>query len=247
VLAAAFECAPGLTAIDAQFAVRQGCGVLADRLDHDVAHAVSERLTGLGYESSVVSDGELALAEPFQLRRADLSSPRVLVVYDVYGRPSEIDWSSLKLVHAGTYPEGQFVTTKEAGWEIIGDLTVAWDAEHDYVETDTLVVEIVVGEPCKRYSIAPSPFDYRYLGERKRAESRENFAVLLDDLVRKASPGISWLAFRLPKDRLGLEQLRRYPSRRFFERHMKWLNWYAGIDRAARDLGGVAGVGGVRT
>lgn len=230
LLSAAFGEASGLTAMDAQLAVRQGCGILADRLDHERALTIRDHLARHGYRCDVVPEGELELPRATHVRRADVS-PSALVVFDVYGRPSEIAWTAFTVVHAGTYPEGELVTTKEAGWEFRGEMTIAWDAEHDYIETDALTLELIARARRARYAIAPSPFDYRYLAERKRGDSRENFAVLLDDVTRQVYASLPWLAFRSPGDAVDLEKLRRYPSRRLFERHLSWLMWYASSKR----------------
>lgn len=223
---AAFERLPGLTAVDAKLAVQQGFGILAERLSSEAANEAAAHLLAAGYECAVVPESALELPKAFHLRRADLLDSG-FVTYDVYGRPTKVEWSDVVLAHVGTYREGTIERTKDAGWIQRGEFVVSWDSEHEVVESDVTVLEIVAADPRKRFALVPSPFDYRYLEARKSNDSRKNFAALICDLSRLLASSPARPLARLASDGRSVAAIHRYPSRRLFERHLKWLSWSA--------------------
>ncbi|MEO2167516.1 MAG: hypothetical protein ABGY42_05235, partial [bacterium] len=140
-----------------------------------------------------------------QLRRAELRRGALGVGVGLLDESRDFAWESLSLVSLG---QVQSVTQKKttqskrklglsrAGLAMGLPMPVLKKQKTTHIEDEVaegLLLQLVfAGEGVLR-ELHPGSFDYSYLAERLRPSSRENFALLLNDLVEFTSAS-AWTA-----------------------------------------------------
>jgi hypothetical protein len=230
---AAYETTPRLTRVDAPQMARRACGILADGLSLEAATAIKQVLDARGQGVDIAPDEWLVLPRVYACRKA-AAEPRALVFYDVYGRPAPVPWQEVGLVAAGCYGVGKTVKVQDADYTVTTDGYVIFiDAEYELQESDTLVLEVLVPGQQVRYEITSDKFDYSYLGERRRDNSTQNFAMLLHDVaVRSTRATINRGAEKMLADP---KRGYRYQNKKLFERELAWLRFRAHTASATPD------------
>src|SRR5436853_164751 len=97
----AFDLVPGLTRFDAARAAKRAFGVLFDEMTEERAAALSAALHDCGVPARSIDEDELRVFEPTRrVPRAEFNAPQLLL-YDALGRPTNIEWSRVRLVAVG--------------------------------------------------------------------------------------------------------------------------------------------------
>jgi hypothetical protein len=86
-----------------------------------------------------------------------------------------------------------------------------------------LLLEVLLARAVMRYQIEAERFRFNYLGERKRPELAENFALLVQDVMRLAPQAIvNRGAYFLRENSTTVFE---YPSKHAFYEEITWMLW----------------------
>ena len=187
---------------------------------HDELQA---RLLQQGIVVERTKDAWLGVPRSTSCRRAAVE-PEGLKVFDLYGRDTLIPFHRVLLLACGVVTRGEVERTKDARTVRHGRHAIeVEDAEYGVVERDDVVLDIVTAEPTRRYRIEANRFDYGYLGDRKRANSAENLAMLIGDVMAArpaiaTGPGVERLL-------AGARKHERYRNARELDLEIAWLLW----------------------
>ena len=193
----AFGTISGLTRSDAMTLARNAIGILAEGLNLEQAQTIQEALGAQGVAVAAVDGTEApVLPAPMKLRRADCAL-EILTVYDVLGRPRQVEWSRVVVLAAGQVNQSEFkrVATEEREYEYDegGPSTLPVSVTRYTTREERgypPVVEIILDEPAVRYHIEAAKFIYDYLKGR------------LSSISRHGQPTrIKWLRWMRPSGR----------------------------------------------
>jgi len=231
-LARAFRSLPDLTNSDARILAKDAFGILTSGLSHDQATILRQALAAEGVETEVVDEQDLFALPPLnRLRKADCL-PSSLVIYDTLGRPTNLDWSHVILVAAGSVSltESRRIERGRIAYQLSGlggaipytVTDVSTKEERDF----HLLLEIFLDVAPIRSRVDARQFRYDYLGPRLQTNSVRNFVLLVSDLAEHATrASLNRGAQSIYED---LAKTFRYPTRHAFEEESIWLLWKGG-------------------
>jgi hypothetical protein len=229
------EAVPWLARADARMLVRRAYGVLVEGLTEHHARELAQALAGRGVSVDRVEQDWLELPPLMACRRADVQRGG-LVVYDLYGRVTEVPWARVLMVAAGSYPVPERVPQARKAfepqprtaspWGLRGLLPDGRDAlgqtSYEYVDRAQIMLDIVTDAPA-RYRIQRQRFDYSYLGARRGASAAVNFPLLVRDVLEHAPGAVQNQGLRLMRSDAG--EVMSYPGPNQFEREIAWSLW----------------------
>lgn len=229
------EAVPWLARADARMLVRRAYGVLVEGLIELHARDLAQALAGRGVAVDRVEQDWLELPPIMACRRADVQRG-ALVIYDLYGRVTEVPWTRVLMVAAGSYPVPERVPQARKSfepqprsaspWGLRGLLPDANDAlgqtSYEYVDRAQIMLDIVTDTPA-RYRIQRQRFDYSYLGARRGASAALNFPLLVRDVLEHAPGAIQNQGLR--QMRSDADSVMPYPGPNQFEREIAWSLW----------------------
>jgi hypothetical protein len=227
---------PRLARADARMLVRRAYGVLFEGLTEPHARALAQALAARGVAVERVEQAWLELPPATVCRRADIE-PRGLVIYDLYGRVTELPWSRVLLVAVGSYPVPERVPQTRTSYEGAPGLltghreTVFVQPSYEYVDQAQVVLDVVVagaaggtgGTGAARYRIQRQRFDYSYLGARLGPSATANFPLLVRDLLERVPHALHNQGLRLGRGDAG--DMLSYPGPTQYEREIAWSLW----------------------
>jgi hypothetical protein len=222
-----------LTDADAVRLAVNAQGILMRQLDRDAARAFHRALETEGIAAAMVPESELPrLPEAKSLRRVELS-PEALIVHDLLGRHTAVNWNDIALVAAGAVRHFELARMETERTELrfsavygVGSKKVKETAHK--VETDfKLVLELVLGAGTTRYQIDAAEFPFKYVIDRPELSVSEKFVWLVREICRNAPSAIfNYGARALHK---GSDVMPEYASRQMLADEMVWLLWSSSI------------------
>ena len=85
-----------------------------------------------------------------------------------------------------------------------------------------LLLEVLLARAAMRFQIEGERFRFNYLGDRKRPDVAENFALLVRDMMKFAPhAAVNRGAYLLRENSTGFE----YPSKHAFHEEITWMLW----------------------
>lgn len=231
----AFRSVRCLTASDARPLANDAYGILVKNLVVDEAMTLQRALHDEGIETAVVLESDLPHLPPVKfVRRMDCLED-ALMVYDPIGRPFPVCWDDVMLIAAGNVRQFELREVEAAPrshLDILGTdfgLSPADDFGREVRVREEQafhsILEIVLTQGAMRYQVRSDKFLFHYLGERRRGELVENFALLVQDVMKFAPRAlVNRGAYLLRENTLtDLE----YPSRNAFYEEITWILWQA--------------------
>ena len=236
----AFRSVKGLTDSDAHTLANDGFGILVNNLSPTDAMTLQGALQAEGVETSVVLETDLPQSPPTKFVHQMDCLPNALVVHDAIGREFSVAWDQIMLIAAGrvrlTVFEQQRVTPSQPPLQAALE---SWSAglrgrsmsqpAPEYVsrasQVTRLLLEVLLARAVMRYQIEAERFRFNYLGERRRPELAENFALLVQDVMKFAPQAIvNRGAYFLRENTTTVFE---YPSKHAFHEEITWMLWQA--------------------
>lgn len=234
-LARALTRVPGFVAADAPSLARDAFGILAHRLEAAHAGALQGALRAEGIETEFVPERELPPLPPGRAVRQIKPGPEALLIYDPLNRPFPIEWKYVLLVAAGEVRVQEFQQVRrmvrdpfapmDRSGGGFGEASAGTRIETSTREraTEKPLLEIVLTGGVQRFLVEVAPPLFACLGERKRADTWENFTLLVRDLLEHAPQALpnrgAFCLRQEPPARFT------YPSRNAFNEEIVWMLW----------------------
>ena len=238
----AFRSVKGLTETDAHMLAKDAFGVLVNNLSPSDAMTLQGALGAEGVETAVVLQADLPQLPPAKFVHQMACVPDALVVQDAIGREFQVPWDQIILIAAGrvrlTVFEQQRVTPSQSPvqdaldswWPVGPRRRSASQPAPEYVTRESqvpkLMLQLLLTRAVMRLQIEGEQFRFNYLGDRKRPELAENFALLVRDLMQFAPQAIvnRGAYFLRENASAGFE----YPSKHAFHEEITWMLWQMG-------------------
>ena len=235
----AFRLVNGLTESDAHTLANDAFGILVNNLSPTDAMTLQGALQAEGVETAVVLQTDLPQLPPTKFVHQMDCLPNALVVHDAIGREFPVPWDQIMLIAAGrvrlTVFEQQRVTpsqsplqaTLDSWWPVGPRSRSVSQLGPEYVSRESLVprllLEVLLARAVMRFQIEGERFRFNYLGNRKRPELAENFALLAQDVMKFAPQAIvNRGAYFLRENSTTVFE---YPSRHAFYEETTWMLW----------------------
>lgn len=235
----AFRTVNDLTESDAPTLAKDAFGILVNDLGPTDAMTLQGALRAEGIETAVVLQTDLPQLPPVKFVHQMDCLPEALTIHDAIGREFPVQWDQVMLIAAGrvrlTVFEQQRVTPSPSPLQ--GALDSWWPAgarrrsvsppAPEYVsresEVPKLLLEVLLTRAVMRFQIEAGQFRFNYLGDRKRSESAENFALLVQDVMQFAPRAmVNRGAYSL---RGSSPAAFEYPSKHAFYEEITWMLW----------------------
>ncbi|MBI3853271.1 MAG: hypothetical protein HY298_23725 [Verrucomicrobia bacterium] len=235
----AFSRVNGLTAADAHILGKDAFGILVKNFSDESAAALQSALAAECVETEIAPETALPTLPPAKFVMRAECGPDALMIYDPAGHTFPVEWPYVMLVAAGCVRLDEFkqvrkerMVPRQGVWSEYGEQyekVVEYESKEQL--NDHLLVEIVLSRAVLRYSITADRFNFDYLGERRSTNLPENFALLVQDLVKGAPhAAVNRGAYYL---REKSDQIFSYPSRNAFVEEITWLLWQLAKTRPA--------------
>jgi hypothetical protein len=234
----AFRSVKGLTDSDAHTLASDAFGILVNNLSAADAMTLQGALQAEGIETAAVLQTDLPQLPPTKLVLQMECLPNALMVHDAIGREFPVPWDQILLIAAGgvrlTVFEQRSVTPSQSPLQAA--LDPVWligprgrsvpQPAPEYVSRESqvrrLLLEVLLAGGVMRFQIEGERFRFNYLGDRKRPELAENFALVVQDLMRLAPRAIvNRGAYFLRENNTVFE----YPSKHAFYEEITWMLW----------------------
>ena len=202
----AFRLVNGLTESDAHTLANDAFGILVNNLSPTDAMTLQGALQAEGIETAVVLQTDLPQLPPTKFVHQMDCLPNALVVQDAIGRELPVAWDQIMLIAAGrvrlTVFEQERVTPSQSPlqaalvpwWPVLRIGRSVSQPAPEYVSRESqvtrLLLEVLLARAVTRFQIEGERFRFDYLGERKRPELAENFALLVQDVMKFAPQAI---------------------------------------------------------
>jgi hypothetical protein len=239
MLKRAFRSVKGLTESDAHTLANDGFGILVNNLSPTDAMTLQGALQAEGVETAVVLQTDLPQLPPIKFVHQMDCLPDALVVHDAIGREFPVPWDQILLIAAGrvrlTVFEQQRVTPSQSPlqaaldpwWPVRPRGRSVSQPAPEYVSRESqvskLLLEVLLARAVMRLQIEGERFRFNYLGDRKRSELAENFALLAQDVMKFAPQAIvNRGAYFLRENTPGVFE---YPSKHAFYEEITWMLW----------------------
>jgi hypothetical protein len=249
-LSAAFRGIPGLTPVDAAIMCKDSLGILARGLEQTVALQLQAALLAQGVDTEVMDQTALpVLPQMMGVLRVDCMQD-ALIVCDMLGRKSSLDWKDVMLIAAGKVAVIEFkrkssaaiAPEKRGGLGMIdeflfkgsglpqpGETQLAYpDPDYHTAEKrhDRWMAEVITrgaAMRCHFEAQTAGQILFHYLEGRRTGDVAENFTLLAQDLCSHApAAAINRGAYYL---REGNANVLTYPGRNAFYDEIVWLLW----------------------
>jgi hypothetical protein len=237
----AFRSVKCLTESDAHTLANDAFGILVKNLDITDAMTLQAALSAESIDTAVVLQGDLPELPPIKFVRQMDCLTEALVVHDAIGRQFSVQWDQIMLVAAGSVrltvfeqekvtPTRSLLQTEVTSWSPFQPRHgVVNDPAPEYVscerQASKLLLELLLTGAVMRFQVEAGRFRFDYLGDRKRSELMENFALLAQDVMKSAPRAmVNRGAYFL---REGPGTVFEYPSRNAFYEEITWMLWQA--------------------
>jgi hypothetical protein len=237
----AFRSVNGLTESDAHTLANDGFGILVNNLSPTDAMALQGALQAEGVETAVVLQTDLPQMPPTKLVHQLDCLPDALVVHDAIGREFPVAWDQIMLIAAGrvrltVFEQERVIPSQaplqaplESWWPVMPRGRSVSQAAPEYVTRESqaprLLLEVLLAGAVMRFQIEGERFRFNYLGERKRPELDENFALLVQDVMKFAPQAmVNRGAYFLRENTTTVFE---YPSKHAFHEEITWMLWQA--------------------
>jgi len=235
----AFRSVKGLTDTDAHTLAKDAFGILVNNLSPADAMTLQGALGAEGIEAVVVLQSDLPQLPQVKFVQQMDCLPNTLVVHDAIGREFPVPWEQIMLIAAGrvslTVFEQQRVTPSQppfqaaldSWWPVAPRGRSVSQPSPEYVSRESrmpaLLLEVLLVRAVMRFQIEGERFRFKYLGDRKRPDVAENFALLVRDLMQFAPHAlVNRGAYSLRENTsTGIE----YPSKHAFHEETTWMLW----------------------
>jgi hypothetical protein len=235
----AFRSLPGLTESDAHTLANDAFGILVKDLSPTDAITLQGALQSEGVETAVVLQSDLPQLPPIKFVQQMDCLPEALIVHDPIGRQFPVPWNQVMLVAAGSVrltvfeqqklaPARSPFQAEAAGWAPFHPgLRGAIQPAPEYVTRERLasklLLELLLAGAVMQFQIEAERFRYHYLGERKRPELADNFALLVQDVMTFAPQAAVNRGAYFLREKAGA--VFEYPSKNAFYEEMTWTLW----------------------
>ena len=235
----AFRSVHGLTNSDAYTLANDAFGILENNLSPTDAVTLQGALRAEGVETAVVLQHDLPQLPPTKFVHQMDCLPDALVVHDAIGREFTVAWEQILLIAAGrvrlTVFEQERVTPSQS--PLRETLDTWWPAKPrgrsfspsapEYISREREVpkhlLEVLLTGAVMRLQIEGERFRFNYLGDRKRPELAENFALLARDVMSFAPQAlVNRGAYFLRQNTPAVFE---YPSKHAFHEETTWMLW----------------------
>jgi hypothetical protein len=225
----AFAFTDCLRAPDAAKLAHEACGILLKHLSYDNAYRVHCALKEDGVATEILDSAALPpLPDSRLTRRLELSDP-ALLVYDVLGRATPVEWNRLDLIAAGAV--GHFevnVTHTEERVMTFSPLrgfhpkTVS-ETQHVLETERQLLLELLTEGGERRFHLEAKGFLFGYCFNRPELGLEEKFGLLARLILERAphalrNRGAEALARQLP--------VVEYASKAALHDEIVWWRWH---------------------
>jgi hypothetical protein len=235
----AFRLVKGLTDTDAHTLANDAFGILVNNLSPADAMTLQGALQAEGIETAAVLQTDLPQLPPTKFVHQMDCVPDALLVHDAIGREVPVPWDQIMLIAAGSArltvfeqervvpSQSPLQTTIEPWWLVRPRGRVASQPAPEYVTREKLaprlLLEVLLSGATTRFQIEGERFRFNYLGERKRPELVENFALLAQDVMKFAPRAIvNRGAYFLRENSTSVFE---YPSKHAFHEEITWMLW----------------------
>ena len=235
----AFRSVTCLAESDAHTLAEDAFGILVKNLSANDAMTLQGALQAEGVESAVVLQTDLPQLPPIKFVHQMDCLPEALVVHDAIGRDFSIKWDQIMLVAAGsvrlTVFEQEKVTPTPSPFQTE---VFAWSPflfrgrgasrpAPEYIsrerQTSKLLLELLLTGAVMRFQAEAERFRFNYLGDRERPALAENFALLVQDVMRFAPQAmVNRGAYFLRENTATVFE---YPSKHAFHEEITWFLW----------------------
>jgi hypothetical protein len=204
-------------------------GILMNHLGQDAARALQTAFQAEGIGVMIVAENDLPKLPLCQsLHRVDLW-PQAFVVYDPFGRPTEIAWQKITLVAAGAAQN--FEINKTHTEFIRSQLSAVSGVRHKgkdqtgrKIEAKSqLLLEILLAQSAIRYQIDAAHFTFKHVIDRPGLSMEETFVWLVREICRNAPQAVLNAGARTLCQ--GRQVVPAYTNRQVFMDEMVWLLW----------------------
>ena len=235
----AFRSVNGLTETDAHTLANDAFGILVNDLSPADAMTLQGALQAEGIETAAVLQTDLPQLPPTKFVHQMDCVPDALLVYDAIGREVLVPWDQILLIAAGSVwltvfeqervvpGQSSLQTTLEPWWLITPRGRTAPRPAPEYTtrekQAPKLLLEVLLAGAVARFQVEGERFRFNYLGDRKRPELVENFAMLAQDVMKFAPHAIANRgAYFLRENTTSVFE---YPSKHAFHEEITWMLW----------------------
>jgi hypothetical protein len=237
----AFRSVKCLTESDAHTLANDAFGILVKNLTAGDAMTLQAALSAEHIDTAVVLQSDLPQLPSVKFVRQMDCLAEALVVHDAIGRQFSVRWDQVMLVAAGSVrltvfgqekvtPARSLWQTEVASWSPFRPRRgIVNDPAPEYVsrerQSSKLLLELLLTGAVMRFQVEAARFRFDYLGDRKRPELTENFALLAQDVMKSAPRAIvnRGACFLRENPATVIE----YPSKNAFYEEITWMLWQA--------------------
>jgi hypothetical protein len=228
-LTRAFAFTDALRSPDAAKLAHEVRGILLKNLTYDVAYRVQAALREDGVATEILESQALPTLPESKLTRRLEFTDTALMVYDVLGRATPIEWSALAVVAAGAVGHYEVTTTRTEEQVItfspirgFRPQTVS-ETAHTVESKPQLLLDLLVSEGQRRFQVEAKGFLFGYCFNRPELTLEEKFVLLVQMIVERAPHAArNWGAEAMVTG-VGIES---YASKVALQDEMVWLLWW---------------------
>ena len=239
-LEAAIRGVPGLTPYDARSRC-DGHGIIVRGLSAEQAAVFETNLKAAGVIVECVEEARLPVLPPGKIIRQVEFTAEALMILDLVGRKTPVNWKQIKLFAAGSVQLTTFSRSRQEGaWgaEIVHVVHVGGlgalpallqDSGPNYTVKESsdwfLRAEIVLADGATRYSFEAEKFQFTCLGERMTKNLAGDFCQFVRELAGRAtSAALNRGAAAIVGEPPAFVY---YPRKGMFHEEMIWMLWRA--------------------
>lgn len=225
----AFSSFSHLTDADAVRLAVNARGILMRQLNRDSARAFLRALEAEGVNAAMVAEDELPrLPEAKSLRHVEIT-PQAIIVYDLLGRTTAIDWNSIAFIVVGAVRQHELAKTQTErtvlGFNPLTGLQpkAVMETGHKVEWDSRLVLEMLLAGDGARYQIEAAEFPFKYVIDDPKLSTPEKFVWLVREICRHTPQAILSGGTRAIHD--GRDFVLEYDTRQMMADEMVWLLW----------------------
>jgi len=204
-------------------------GILLKNLTYDVAYRIQCALREDDVATEILEAQALPTLPEFKLTRHLEFTDPALMVYDLLGRATTVEWSQLAVVAAGAVGHLEITVTHLEEQVMTFNLIrgsrpkAVSETEHVVESKPQLVLELLVDGAQHRFQVEAKGFLFGYCFNRPELSLEEKFALLVQMIVERAPQAIrNWGAEALVNGS-GIES---YASKTALHDELVWLLWW---------------------
>jgi hypothetical protein len=231
-LTEAYRSLPGLTVYDASTTGGDGYGFVGRGLTSQQASALQAKLKAADVPTEIVEEARVPVLPTGKLiRRVELTDA-ALVIFDVLGRKTPVDWQQVKWIAAGSVKLSTFTRTRKDLEVVHVDVMLPITVTEVITERSSkesvdwfLRAEVLLADTKTRFSFEAEKFDFTCLGERMTKNLSGNFCLFVRELA-KGAPGAA-----LNRGAAAItaepQEFAYYPRKGQFYDEILWMLWRA--------------------